>query len=199
MNCFSKFWFRKCCDSLFKPWPTGYAYNPAYINACLSINNSYINISKCLKKRNFSSIMQRNRNAFALLWHFAYGLLVVFGKSRILSIVRYKYYYLTCFLFNLVHRGTYIRKPHRLHNVKIHIYGKILSLIMSLWSEATDDTRRLGTFFIKPSTVITSSRRLNLNDSIDYAVFPQAIKYIYWRVLLGVIYALWRLIQSTLT
>lgn len=119
MNRFSKFWFRKCCDSLFKPWPTGYAYNPAYINACLSINNSYINISKCLKKRNFSSIMQRNRNAFALLWHFAYGLLIVFGKSRILSIVRYKYYYLTCFLFNLVHRGTYIRKPHRLHNVKI--------------------------------------------------------------------------------
>ena len=60
-----------------------------------------------------------------------------------------------------------------LHNVKIHIYGKILSLTMSLWSEATDDTRRLGTFFIKPSTVITSSRRLNLNDSIDYAVFPK--------------------------
>ena len=72
--------------------------------------------------------MQRNRNAFALLWHFAYGLLIVFGKSRILSIVRYKYFYLTYFLFNLVHRGTYIRKPHRLHNVKIHIYGKILSL-----------------------------------------------------------------------
>ena len=197
MNCFSKFWFRKCCDSLFKPWPTGYAYNPAYINACLSINNSYIDISKCLKKRNFSSIMQRNRNAFALLWHFAYGLLIVFGKSR--TIVRYKYYYLTCFLFNLVHRGTYILKPHRLNNVKIHIYGKILSLTMSLWSEATEGKRRLGTFLIKPSNVVTSSRRLNLNDSIDYVVFPQAIKYIYWRVLLGVIYALWRLIQSALT
>lgn len=138
------------------------------------------------EKRNFSSIMQTNRNAFTLLWHFAYGLLIVFGKSRILSIVQYKCYYLTCFLFSLVHRGTYIRKPHRLHNVKIHIYGKILSLTMSLWSEATDDTRRLGTFSIKPSTVITSSRRLNLNDSIDYVVFPQAIKYIYWRVLLGV-------------
>ena len=40
------------------------------------------------------------------------------------------------------------------------------------------------TFLIKPSNVITS---LNLNDSIDYVVFPQAIKYIYWRVLLGVI------------
>ena len=70
---------------------------------------------------------------------------------------------------------------------------------MSLWSEATEGKRRLGTFLIKPSNVITSSRRLNLNDSIDYVVFPQAIKYIYWRVLLGVIYALWRLIQSALT
>ena len=70
---------------------------------------------------------------------------------------------------------------------------------MRLWSEATEDKRRLGTFLIKPSNVITRSRRLNLNDSIDYVVFPQAIKYIYWRVLLGVIYALWRLIQSALT
>ena len=77
--------------------------------------------------------MQRNRNAFALLWHFAYGLLIVFGKSRILSIVQYKVLLSNiCFLFNLVHRGTYIRKPHRLHNAKIHIYGKILSLTMSL-------------------------------------------------------------------
>ena len=76
--------------------------------------------------------MQTNSNSFTLLWHFAYGLLIVSGKSRILSIVQYKYYYLTCFLFNLVHRGTYIRKPHRLPNVKIHIYGKILSLTMSL-------------------------------------------------------------------
>ena len=58
---------------------------------------------------------------------------------------------------------------------------------MSLWSEATEGKRRLGTFLIKPSNVITSSRRLNLNDSIDYVVFPQAIKYIYWRILLGVI------------
>lgn len=58
---------------------------------------------------------------------------------------------------------------------------------MSLWSEATEDTRRLGTFLIKLSTAITSTRRLNLNDSIDCAVFPQAIKCIYWRVLLGVI------------
>ena len=121
--------------------------------------------------------MQTNSNSFTLLWHFAYGLLIVSGKSRILSIVQYKYYYLTCFLFNLVHRGTYIRKPHRLPNVKIHIYGKILSLTMSLWSESTDDTARLGTFLIKPSTVITSSRRLKLNDSIDYVVFPHAIKY----------------------
>ena len=37
------------------------------------------------------------------------------------------------------------------------------------------------TFLIKPSNVITSL------NSIDYVVFPQAIKYIYWRVLLGVI------------
>ena len=50
---FFKVWFRKCCDSLFNPSsPAGYAYNPAYINACTSINNSYVNISKCLKKRN---------------------------------------------------------------------------------------------------------------------------------------------------
>ena len=32
--------------------------------------------------------MQRNRNAFALLWHFAYGLLIVFGKSRTIVTVQ---------------------------------------------------------------------------------------------------------------
>ena len=68
---------------------------------------------------------------------------------------------------------------------------------MSLWSEAADDTRRLGTFLIKPSTIITSSRRLNLNDSIDYVVSPQVIKYT--EEYFSVLYTLWRLIQSALT
>ena len=58
---------------------------------------------------------------------------------------------------------------------------------MSLWSEATDDTRRLGTFLIKPSTVITSSRCLNLNDSINWLCSFSASYKVYWRVLLGVI------------